>query len=253
MPHASELLQLALTAFTTLVVVIDPVGLIPFVAAYTRDYTRQRRAAIYRRAIVAGLSICLLFLAFGHAILAYLGISLAAFSISGGILLFVTAFPMLFGRRGSLQSSGNVGEHDQSDGDIAVFPIAIPLIAGPCTLTSVLLFAAQAKGDPGRMAVVTVALLAAFLVTSLCLWLGARVTHLIGDDGINVVTRLLGLVLAALAVQFVLNGATSFINGSSLIGMSDVPPVANSRSAPMARSHPLTQILDSNPPQKPVH
>ena len=139
-----SLLKFALTAFTTLLVVVDPFGVLPIFISLAKGRPEPERAGIVNRAVVLGFAISLFFLIAGNGALSYLGITVHAFSISGGILLFATAMPMLFGQRPALQSSED-GESGPED--IAIFPLAIPLLAGPGTITTILLLAAQAHGN----------------------------------------------------------------------------------------------------------
>lgn len=220
-------LQFALVALTTLLVVVDPLGVLPLFAAMTADRTPEERSAIVRRAVTIGFAVALFFLIAGHRALAYLGVTVHAFAISGGILLFATAMPMLFGgsRPATQRAAPDEGPDGDSSGvaagapgldavdgaDIAVFPLAIPLLAGPGAITTVLLLTTQGRGNPVKLAIVAGALAAVFLVTWLVLgtasgWLLRR----LGTSGIHVATRVLGILLAALAVQFVLDGAAEY-------------------------------------------
>jgi multiple antibiotic resistance protein len=153
--------------------------------------------------------VALFFLIAGRWVLSYLGVTVHAFSISGGILLFIAAMPMLFGQRGGLQApepkeEGSVGQ------DISVFPLAMPLLSGPGTIATVLLLTSQAGGDMGRLIAIGVATAVVFLVSFISLWLGARLIRLLGEGGVHIATRVMGIVLAALAVQYVLNGVTGY-------------------------------------------
>jgi multiple antibiotic resistance protein len=133
----------------------------------------------------------------------------SAFSISCGILLFVTALSMLFGQRPALQSAD---KNESGPEDIAIFPFAIPRLAGPGTITSILLLTAQARGNFAMLAVVATALGLVFLITRFVIGFGAeRLMRLLGAGGLHVVTRVLGILLAALAAQFVLNGISEFV------------------------------------------
>ncbi len=198
-----DLLQFALTCFTTLIVVVDPFGLVPIFAGLTAQFDPRRRRRLVRRAVLIAFAISLVFLVVGRALLAYLGVSVHAFSISGGILLFATAFPMLFGHRGGLQAP----EHGEGAGeDPAVFPLAIPLMSGPGTLTTLLLLASQAGGSPSALLVLAGVVTMVFALAWVTLAFGQRLLDRLGERGVNVVTRVLGVLLAALAVQFVVNG-----------------------------------------------
>lgn len=211
----ANLLKFGLTAFVTLLVIVDPLGLLPVFMGLTSAMALSERRAVMRRAIVTALGIALFFLLAGDAALRYMGVSIEAFTISGGILLFVTAMPMLFGHRGGLQSPEQ-DEQSAPGQDIAIFPLAIPLLAGPGVMTSLLLLMAQTHSRPGPVGALLLATLLVFLLTWLILLLGERVMARIGEAGIHVATRILGIALAALAVQFVLNGLTGYFH--ALVG-----------------------------------
>lgn len=211
----ATLLKFGLTAFVTLLVTVDPLGLLPVFMGLTGAMSLSERRAVMRRAILTALGISLFFLLAGDATLRYMGVSIEAFTISGGILLFVTAMPMLFGHRGGLQSPEQ-DEQSAPGQDIAIFPLAIPLLAGPGVMTSLLLLMAQTRSLPGPIGALLLATLLVFLLTWLILLLGERVMARIGEAGIHVATRILGIALAALAVQFVLNGLTGYFH--TLVG-----------------------------------
>jgi multiple antibiotic resistance protein len=195
-----------ITAFVTLFVIIDPIGLTPLFVALTQGMTTQARRAIALRAcIIAALILCL-FAALGEAVLGFVGISMPAFRIAGAILLFLTALDMLFERRTKRRED----QADEDGGpDPSVFPLAIPLIAGPGAIASVILLSGQHPGWQGVAA--TLGVMVAVLLIVLVLFLAAGLLErALGKTGINVVTRLLGMLLAALSVQFVLDGLRAF-------------------------------------------
>jgi multiple antibiotic resistance protein len=204
-----ETLKFGLAAFITLLVVVDPPGVVPIFVALTKNETPDRRRSILIRAVIIALGVALFFLIAGRALLGYMGVTVHAFSISGGILLFVAAMPMLFGQRGGLQApepkeQGSVGE------DISVFPLAMPLLSGPGTIATTLLLTSQASGDLKRLVAIGVAIGIVFLVSFFALYLGARLIRLVGEGGVHIATRVMGIVLAALAIQYVLNGVAGF-------------------------------------------
>ena len=203
------LLRFALVGFVSLLVVVDPFGLVPIFSGLTVGLTAAQRSDVLRRAVLIALVIALFFLIAGHAALAAIGVSVNAFAISGGILLFVTAFPMLFGQRAGTQSAER-SEGAEAGDDIAVFPLAIPLLSGPGALTSILLLADLAHGEWRRVVALIVAVIAVFAVSYGALRFGTLLLPRIGDRGAHILTRVLGLVTAALAVQYVLNGITGY-------------------------------------------
>ncbi|MAU52612.1 MAG: MarC family transcriptional regulator [Roseovarius sp.] len=198
-----------ITAFVTLLVIIDPIGMTPLFVALTQGMSAARRRAIAIRACIASALILILFAALGEAVLGFVGISMPAFRIAGGLLLFLTALDMLFERRSQRRKGqADAAEEDEGD-DPSIFPIAIPLIAGPGSIATVILLAGQKPGAEGLAYVIGVMLFVIGLVFLMFL-MGSLLERALGRVGINVVTRLLGMLLAALAVQFVLDGLRGF-------------------------------------------
>jgi len=195
-----------LSAFVTLFVVIDPVGMAPLFVALTVGETARRRREIALRACLIALALLTLFGLAGEAVLAFVGISMPAFRVAGGILLFLTALDMLFERRSERRQSRTEAEEDRPDP--SVFPLAIPLIAGPGAIASMILLAGQETGEGRALHLLAVhTVMAAVLGMVLVLFLAAgMIERALGRTGILVVTRLLGMLLAALSVQFVLDG-----------------------------------------------
>ena len=204
-------LQLYLTAFVTLFVVIDPIGLTPIFIALTPDQSGAERRRIGARSLVIAAVLLTLFGLTGDAILSAIGISISAFRIAGGLLLFLTALDMLFERRTERregQAGGEEASHDPS-----VFPLAMPLLAGPGALATMILLVGENQGV-GHVLMVHLMML---IVLGICMVLFALATPLaraLGRTGVMVVTRLLGMLLAALSVQFVIDG----LRGSGLFG-----------------------------------
>lgn len=198
-----------ITAFTTLFIIIDAPALAPLFIALTQGMdTGQRNRIAVRACLTAGI-LMLVFLFLGEAVLGFIGISMPAFRIAGGVLLFLTALDMLFQRRQQRrQNSADEGGQEHHD-DPSVFPLAIPLIVGPGTITTIILLAGQAGGSADFLAISIV--LALNLLIVLCTFFAAPfIERALGKVGINVVTRILGMLLAALAVQFILDGLRSF-------------------------------------------
>ncbi len=195
-----------ITAFVTLFVIIDPLGLAPLFVTLTQGMTPDAKRAIALRSCLTAAALLTLFAAFGESVLGFVGISMPAFRIAGGILLFLTALDMLFERR----SKRREDRTEEDDGpDPSVFPLAIPLISGPGAIASVILLTGQQPGLVGLAWVVGVMLLVISLVFMMFMASGL-IERLLGKTGVNVVTRLFGMLLAALAVQFVLDGLRGF-------------------------------------------
>ena len=205
-----DFIRFGLAAIVTLLVVVDPPGVVPIYVALTKDETTSRRRAILIRAVLIAFGVAIFFLVAGRAVLSYLGVTVHAFSISGGILLFVAAMPMLFGQRGGLQSPEPQEEEAAAGHDISIFPLAMPLLSGPGTIATILLLTSQAAGDNMRLVAIGVAIATVFLISFIVLYLGARLISLVGEGGVHIATRVMGIVLAALAVQYVLNGITGY-------------------------------------------
>ena len=199
-----------ISAFVTLFVVIDPVGLVPLFIALTRDMTPQRRRRIGWRALAIAAALLLIFGLAGESILTAIGISLPAFQIAGGMLLFLTALDMLFERR----TQRREGQHPDPAHDPSVFPLAMPLIAGPGAIATVILLVGQAGGGMAGMATVMGLMLAVIALTFVLLLIATPIERALGRTGTMVITRLLGMLLAALSVQFVIDG----VRGTGLIG-----------------------------------
>ena len=191
-------------AFVTLLVVIDPIGLAPMFVALTKGADASHRRAVAIRACITGAIVLTVFGVFGEAVLDFVGISMPAFRVAGGILLFLTALDMLFERRTERRKGQSANADDPS-----IFPLAIPLIAGPGAIATMILLSGQADDALGILAIHLV--MVAVIIMVLIFFLAAGlIERAIGDTGINVITRLLGMLLAALSVQFVLDGLTSF-------------------------------------------
>jgi multiple antibiotic resistance protein len=204
-------LDYLISALVTLLVVVDPVGLAPIFLAVTADLpVPARRQIAVRSSIIAGVILAGTAL-FGNWLLGKLGITLPAFRIAGGLLLFAVASEMVFGvriKRESQQVEQAVEEHVRN---LAAFPLAIPLMAGPGAITATLLLAGQAGPQPLLLVIllgVVVAVRAACLSVFL---LANRVDRLLGITGNVVLSRLLGVILAALAVQFVIDGVRAVL------------------------------------------
>jgi multiple antibiotic resistance protein len=197
-------LEFGLKALLTLFVVIDPAGLVPVFVSLAGGRSAEVQATIARRAVLIAGAILLLFSVIGGPVLAYLGISVAALRVAGGILLFRIAVDMVFAqfRRETTEEEAEARAKE----DISVFPLAIPLIAGPGALASILILTSEARGEPTAFALVLVAAAIVLIVAYVFLRASAWLARLLGQTGINVGTRVLGLLLAALAVQYVADG-----------------------------------------------
>lgn len=194
-----------LPAFVTLFVIIDPIGLAPVFLALTHDMAdAQKRKVAVRAVFVAGVILTVFGLA-GQAVLDLFGISMAAFRIAGGALLFLTALDMLFERRKQRRADQSQSSIVDPADDPSVFPMAMPLISGPGAMATMILLMGDTSDVVGKLSVLAV--MVAVLASALALFLAASALgRLLKESGINVVTRLLGMLLAALAIQFMIDG-----------------------------------------------
>ncbi|WP_306027527.1 MarC family protein [Stappia sp. MMSF_3263] len=199
-------------AFATLFVTIDPVGLAPMFLAVTAGATAQTRKRIAIRATLIGGGILFLFLFAGKGVLGVLGISVPAFQIAGGLLLLIIAIEMVFEKRNRRKSetAEKAVAHQEELHDVAVFPLAIPLIAGPAAISAVILLSSQATDTfslAGLVGVILVIIGSCFV----SFLLADRIERLMGDTAAVVITRLLGVLLAALSIQFIADGVRAMI------------------------------------------
>lgn len=201
-----------LNMFIVLFVVIDPIGLAPVFGALTRGGTDAYRRRMAIKAVSLATGILLVFVFTGDSLLEAMGITIPAFKIAGGILLFLVAIDMVFARQSGLRST-TVREQEEArfKEDISVFPLAFPLLAGPGALTTILLLLGDVQGDPWMFAGMLGVVLAVLALTLGALLLAGRIMKLLGETGANVLDRLFGVILAALASQFVLDGVSAGI------------------------------------------
>jgi multiple antibiotic resistance protein len=201
------MLDVALHAFTTLFVVIDPLGLVPVLLTLTVGIAAaERRRMALKGTLIAGV-ILLGFAVLGEPLLRLLGIGLPAFRTTGGVMLLLIAFEMVFERRTDRRSRSadelkDVGGPD----DVAVFPLAIPLLSGPGAITSIMLLMARYEGDVTAQAVVIAVLLVVMALCVVIFLFVEPLERLLGPTLGHVISRLLGILLAALAVQYIFDG-----------------------------------------------
>ncbi|KIN61237.1 Membrane protein, MarC family protein [Sulfitobacter noctilucae] len=196
-----------ITAFATMLVVIDPVAIAPLFLALTQGMRPEQRRRIAVRATLTAAFVLAIFAFFGEAVLGFIGISMPAFRIAGGVLLFLTALDMLFDRRTKRREDR--AHHEDDDHDPSVFPLAIPLIAGPGAIASIILLIGEKPGGEGLITILGITALTLVLML-VVLILSPRLDQMIGKTGIDVITRILGMLLAALSVQFVLDGLSAY-------------------------------------------
>jgi multiple antibiotic resistance protein len=199
---------LLITSFVTLFVIVDPIGLTPIFFSLTQGLSAKERRIVARRSVIVASCILLLFAIFGEIILSFIGISMPAFSIAGGILLFLTALEMLFQKRKKrreAQGNETLASHD----DPSVFPLAVPLISGPGSIATVILLSQTHTNYFGSFElalIIFTTMVATYLFFSATTYLNKYLS----PTFIDVVTRILGMLLAALATQFIMDGIHNF-------------------------------------------
>jgi multiple antibiotic resistance protein len=206
-------LEFVISALVTLLVVVDPVGLVPTFIGITHGLPANARRSVAVRASVIAAIVLFGAALIGEWLLRTLSISLPAFRIAGGLLLFSIASEMVFGLRIQRQSQTAEQAIDERVRNIAAFPLAIPLMAGPGAITATVLLAGRSNGDLLKLGLLIVVIVAIILVCLLAFLLAERIGRLFGTTGNIVLSRLLGVLLAALAVQFVVDGVRALLAG----------------------------------------
>jgi len=204
-------IDFAVSAFVTLIVVLDPIGLAPAYVAVTHGLpaTARRqvalRASLIATAILAGTALI------GEWLLTSLGIGIPAFRIAGGLLLFSIATEMVFGVRTERQTRAAEQALQDDFRSIAAFPLAIPMLAGPGAITATVLLRGQAGGKPLELAILLGVIIIACAICAVVFLVAGKVARYLGVTGNVVLSRLLGVILAALAVQFVVDGVKAVL------------------------------------------
>lgn len=196
-----------IVSLTTIFAVLGPIDVSVVFAALTTQNSQKEKRRMATRGVLIGAAILLLFAFAGNPLLQYMGISLAALRVGGGILLLLVAIEMVFARSsGSTSTTEEEEEEAQNRDDISVFPLATPLIAGPGAIGAIILLMANAAGDPFQVGLVIGALVAILLLTWVLLLIATQVDRVLGLTGLQVVSRVFGILLAALSVQFIFDG-----------------------------------------------
>jgi multiple antibiotic resistance protein len=198
----------------TLFVTIDPIGTAPMFVGLTAGHTREERRRIAVRGVAIAAGVLLGFALAGELLLGALGIELAAFRIAGGVLLLLLSIDMVMVRHSGLRTTTESEEEESGQrADVSVFPLAIPLVAGPGAMTSVVLLMSAAGGALSSSLVVLGELALVLVLTLFCFLSAGKLMKVLGITGVNVVTRVAGLLLAALAIQFGIDGVLAVVRG----------------------------------------
>jgi multiple antibiotic resistance protein len=209
MPSISEIV----TTFVAVFIVVDPFGIVPFFISLTAGFdARRRRATILKTAAIA-FAVLLLFILAGNAILRFLAIQPGSFYIAGGILLFLVSLDLLFGKPGrtktsppeSREAAGAASVAAAEREDVSIFPLAVPMLAGPGTITTILLYVSAGRGVV-EVSVLTACVAVALACAMLTMSLSAAFLRVLGRTGVSVIERIMGILLSGLSVQFVYDG-----------------------------------------------
>jgi len=205
--------EFLISALVTLMVVVDPIGLVPTFLGITTGLPDQARRAVALRASLIACCVLAGSALIGDWLLRALSIGLPAFRIAGGLLLFSIASEMVFGVRTVRQSQQAEEAVEERVRNIAAFPLAVPLMAGPGAITATILLAGRSNGDIERLALLLAIITVVIAVCFVVFLAATRVARLLGATGSVVLSRLLGVLLAALAVQYVIDGARAALAG----------------------------------------
>lgn len=202
------MLEQVVKFFIVFFVVVEPVSLLPLFVSLTEGANEAYRRRMARKAVILSGAILFLFALFGAKFIEAMGISLEAFRIFGGLLLFLIALEMVFARESGTRTSSREAAENRQRADISVFPLAFPFIAGPGALATILLWFGPVSiaRAPAHWAVLFSGVLAVLVIAWVCMRAAGPLMKLIGVTGANVSSRLLGVILGALAVQFVIDG-----------------------------------------------
>ena len=205
MPSIQEIV----TTFLAIFIVVDPFGIVPFFISLTAGFDARRRRRTILKASLIAFVVLLVFIFAGSAILRFLGIQPGSFYIAGGILLFLVSIDLLFGKPGRTktppQEPGVAAQPQAERDDVSIFPLAVPMLAGPGTITTILLYVSAGRGAV-EVSVLTACVAVALACAALTMSLSAAFLRVLGRTGVSVIERIMGIILAGLSVQFVYDG-----------------------------------------------
>jgi multiple antibiotic resistance protein len=200
----NTILQFALVTFASVLFIVDPIAVVPTYLVITQGQTSEQRRVTARRACVAAGVLLVVFALAGSRIFGLFGITMPAFRIAGGLILWLVAMDMLHGTRSTQEGAAEITEGRAKD-DVALTPLAMPMLAGPGAISTVMVLSGQAT-TTAQTIVVYGSIVLTLLLSWITLHLAERLVERMGQTGIRVMTRIMGLLLAAIAVQFVITG-----------------------------------------------
>ncbi len=192
------------TIFLAIFIVIDPFGVVPVFIALTADFPARKKRLTIRRAVVVAFAVLCIFIFTGNAILRFLGILPGSFFIAGGILMFIVSIDLLLGRPGRTKTSGE--EQGEEREDVSIFPLAIPMLAGPGTITTILLYVSENPAPAFILPVLLGSVAGALFLAGVTMQASSFFLRVLGKTGVSVIERIMGIILTALSVQFVYDG-----------------------------------------------
>jgi multiple antibiotic resistance protein len=199
-----SLISEIVTIFLAVFIVVDPFGIVPVFISLTSGFSPARRHRTIAKAVIVAFAVLCLFIFTGSAILRFLGIQPGSFFIAGGILMFIISIDLLLGRPGRTKTSGS--EADEERDDVSIFPLAIPMLAGPGAITTVLLYVSENRLPPFIPLVLAGSVALALALAAGAMLLSSFFLRVLGRTGVSVIERLMGIVLTGLSVQFVYDG-----------------------------------------------
>ena len=188
--------------FFTIFIVVDPLGIVPLYVSLTAFYSDERKKKTIRRSLLTAGAVFLFFIVLGKGLLLFLGIKTGSFYIAGGILLFIVSMDMLF----AAPKRAKTSEQEKDGEDVSIFPLGIPIIAGPGTITTILIYVSSESADLATFAALSVILFVVLIIAGLAMHLSGYFVRVLGNTGLSVIERIMGLVLSGMSVQFIYDG-----------------------------------------------
>ena len=213
----SDVISSGLVALSAVFFVVDPVGVVPIFIAMTHGDSGAEMRDTARRASLVAFGLLIFFALFGTVLFKVMGVSLAAFRVAGGVVLLITALDMLRARQSETRTSPGEAEEATEKEDVAIVPLALPLLAGPGAIATVMVLVSRGKGITNTLTVVG-AVVVTMIATYLLLRAAALVQRVLGQSGVALFQRVMGLLLTAIAVQFIAEGLRDLMGLSHLAG-----------------------------------
>ena len=192
------------TIFLAIFIVVDPFGVVPVFIALTSDFPARKKRLTIRKAVIVAFAVLCVFIFTGNAILRFIGIQPGSFFIAGGILMFIVSIDLLLGKPGRTKTSGE--EQGEERDDVSIFPLAIPMLAGPGTITTILLYVSEDRAPGFILPVLVGSVVLALLLAGVTMQLSSFFLRVLGKTGVSVIERIMGIILTGLSVQFVYDG-----------------------------------------------